>query len=197
MATMTIPEGRSTPRAEARWGRGWVEALAGSIVFGLWFVLYAAGTLVGTGPAREQVMAGASPLETIWLLTLILLCYTATNVAILCIIASILGGLFRRVREGLQGRPAPASIPSLLLALGLQGFVIYLVIVSGVISFSGGSAFLSSPSQDQYMRLAATASLFSFVVGSSPTAIVTLLARLERLIGAGAPRAGGDPGAGA
>ncbi|QDV39011.1 hypothetical protein [Tautonia plasticadhaerens] len=192
MAALTIPEeARGTPRASARWG----EALAGTVVFGLWFLLYAAGALVGTGPARERVMAGAPPLEAIRLLTLILLCYTATNVAILCIIGSQLGGLFRRVREGLQGRPTPTSMPSLMFALGLQGFVIYLVIVSGVISFSGGYAFLSSPNQDQYMRLAATASLFSFVVGYSPTAIVALLARLERLLGAGAPSTGGDPGA--
>jgi hypothetical protein len=113
-------------------------------------------------------------------------------VAILCCIASILGGLFRRVRERLQGKSVPTSMPILLFSLALQGFVIYLVVVSGVISFSGGYAFLSSPSQDQYMRLAATVSLFSFVAGYSPTAIIALLARIERLIGAG----GGTPAGG-
>jgi hypothetical protein len=188
MAMSTIPETLSVPQVSPRWGEG----LTGTVAFGLWLVLYLAGSLVGTGPAREQLMAGTSPLETLWLLGLILFCYTATNVAILCCIASILGGLFRRVRERLQGKSVPTSMPILLFSLALQGFVIYLVVVSGVISFSGGYAFLSSPSQDQYMRLAATVSLFSFVAGYSPTAIIALLARIERLIGAG----GGTPAGG-
>jgi len=72
------------------------------------------------------------------------------------------------------------SLMVLLCSLVFQGFVVYLVIVSGVISFGGWSHFLDAPTQEQYIRLAATSSLISLVIGYSPGLFNSLMGRLEK-----------------
>jgi hypothetical protein len=97
-------------------------------------------------------------------------------------VASILGGIFRRMRERERQRVLRPSLFVLLLSLILQGFVVYLVMVSGVISFGGWDHFLDAPTQDQYMRLAATCSLISLVIGYSPGLFNSLMGRLEKWV---------------
>lgn len=156
------------------------EVLAGLISLATWFALLIAGSFIGTEPERAK-LAGDGPLvEKVLALAVILFCYTGTNIALLCCLASVMGGLFRRQREEARGRTETTLFPVLILSMVFQGFLIYLVIVAGVIAFGGWRGFVSEPQQDQYIRLAATASLISFMVGYSPSLFNNLLRRLER-----------------
>jgi hypothetical protein len=98
----------------------------------------------------------------------------------LCCVASVLGGIFRRMRERQRQRLLSPSTPVLVLMLVLQGFVVYLVIVSGVVSFGGWSHFFDAPTQEQYLRLAATCSLISLVIGYSPGLFNSMMGKLEK-----------------
>jgi hypothetical protein len=158
------------------------EVIAGLVAIGLWFALFVAGTFVGTQTYRDTLAREASTGEKLKAFSIVLFCYTATNVAFLCCIASILGGIFRRMRERQRQRSLPPSLLVLLLSLILQGFVVYLVMVSGVISFGGFEHFLDAPTQDQYLRLAATASLVSLMIGYSPGLFNSLMGRLEKWV---------------
>ena len=119
--------------------------MAGLVSIGIWFALFVAGTFIGTKPYRETLAGQADVGQKLQALFVVLFCYTATNVALLCCIASVLGGIFRRMRERQRQRLLVPSLLVLLLSLILQGFVVYLVIVSGVISFAGWDQFLNAP----------------------------------------------------
>jgi hypothetical protein len=158
------------------------EVFAGLIAMCIWFALFVAGTFIGTKPYRETLAGQADVGQKLQALFITLFCYTATNIAMLCCIASVLGGIFRRMRERQRQRLLVPSLLVLLLSLILQGFVVYLVIASGVISFGGWDHFLDNPSQDQYLRLAATCSLISLVIGYSPGLFNSLMGRLEKWV---------------
>jgi uncharacterized membrane protein len=170
-ATSTQAEGTADSKA---------EVFAGLICFCVWFALFVAGTFIGTKPYRDTLAGDAGVGEKLQALIVVLFCYTATNIALLCCIASILGGIFRRMRERQRQRLRSPSLLVLLLSLILQGFVVYLVMVTGVVSFGGSDHFLENPTQEQYMRLAAASSLISLVIGYSPGLFNSLMGRLEK-----------------
>jgi hypothetical protein len=161
------------------------EAIAGVVAIVLWFALFVGGTNIGTKPDRE-ILAGNVPStigEKVGAAITVLFCYTATNIAMLCCTAAALGGLLRRYRQTDRhpDRPLqPASLFVLMLTFVLQGFIIYLVMVAGAISFVGWGQFVESPTQDQYIRLAAAASLVSLMIGYSPGLFNNLIKRLEK-----------------
>jgi len=165
------------PSREIETGRA--EPIVGFALVFVWLLLYAMGSLVGTEPARKHLASGAGVLESIYLVLLIALCYTPTNIAMLCCLASSIGGLFRYIKHPTQDRASPLKLAFFVC---LPGFVIYLIIISGIVSFTGSSSLFISPSQAPYMRLAAIASLVSFTVGYSPGLLDRLLSRVERLI---------------
>jgi len=169
----TLPPTQTTADSRA-------EVIAGLICFCAWFVLFVAGTFIASKPYRDTLAGEASFADKFGASIIVLFCYTATNAAMLCCIASVLGGLFRRMRERQRQRVLVPSLIVLLCSLVFQGFVVYLVIVSGVISFGGWDHFLDAPTQEQYIRLAATASLISVVIGYSPGLFNSLMGRLER-----------------
>jgi hypothetical protein len=162
------------------------EVIAGVIAICIWLAIFAAGILVGSKPYRDTLNSNAPFGEKLSAFIVVLFCYTATNAAILCCIASVLGGIFRRMRERQRQRLRYPSLLVLLLSLTLQGFVVYLVMVSGVISFGGWDHFVESPTQEQYLRLAATGSLISLMVGYSPGLFNSLMGRLEKWVQQGA-----------
>ena len=177
-----MSEATTTPAPAEGSADSKAEVLAGLVSIGIWFALFVAGTFIGTKPYRETLAGQADVGQKLQALFVVLFCYTATNVALLCCIASVLGGIFRRMRERQRQRLLVPSLLVLLLSLILQGFVVYLVIVSGVISFAGWDHFLDAPTQDQYLRLAATCSLISLVIGYSPGLFNSLMGRLEKWV---------------
>ena len=156
------------------------EAIASFVAMCLWLGIFALGTFIGTKPYRDTLAGDVAFVSKAWAFLVILVCYTATNTAMLCSIAAVMGGLFRRMKEQ---RKRPLISPSLLVLLFshlLQGFIVYLLMVSGVVSFGGLEHFLDAPTQEQYLRLAATMSLVSFVIGYSPGVLNRLMDKLEK-----------------
>lgn len=171
------------------------EVCAGLMAMCLWFGLFVAGTFIGTKNDRQTLAGEASAGEKAQALLVVLFCYTPTNAAMLCCIASVLGGIFRRMRSRQRQRLLCPSLSVLLLSLLFQGFVVYLVMASGILSFGGWDHFFEHPNRDQYLRLAATSSLISLMIGYSPGLFNSLMGRLETWAQQGIAHRGTAPAA--
>jgi hypothetical protein len=145
-----------------------------------WILLYSAGSLISSEPYRNQ-LTGAEPLEFSILLRsslIVFSCYTVTNVAMLCCICSMLGGLYRgATRNGAELAGGSSVVEIRVLPYLIQGFVIFLLIVSGL--FLLGDDPFSNLTQSKYIRLAGSASLFSFVAGYKPRVFYKWLQRFD------------------
>lgn len=172
-ATSSPSEGTASSKA---------EFFAGLIGLCVWFALFVVGTRVDSTPHREMIAGDAGLAERIQAFIVVLFCYTPSNTAMLSCVASVLGGLFRRMRARQRHRLLAPSLLVLLLSLVFQGFVVYLVMASGILSFGGWSHFFDNPSQDQYLRLASTCSLISLMIGYSPGLFNSLMGRLEKWV---------------
>ena len=161
----------------------------------LWIIFFAAGLVIDTEPYRQGL---AFQTSTTWSSKVsssfvVLICYTPTNVAILCCLAGLLGAL------GSQVKLEPGSAPHegldkthpLLSAL-IRGFFVYIVLISGTLillpdPFPDPSIFGSLAPHDKsnirelYIRLAGLVSLVSFVVSYNPKIFAT---GLKKIIGA-------------
>lgn len=171
------------------------EVLAGLIAICVWFTLFVAGFSFPTKAYRHILMGDAGIGEKLPAFFVVVFCFTPTNAAMLCCVASVLGGIFRRMRARQRQRLVAPSLLVLLLSLVFQGFVVYLVMASGILSFGGLGHFFDNPTRDQYIRLAATCSLISLMIGYSPGLFNSLMGRLEKwlrqgvALGAAAPSA--------
>lgn len=146
-----------------------------------WILLFTAGALISSEPYRE-LLGGSKPLE-LWKMiqygTVVFSSYTVTNVAMLCCLSSLLGGIYRGSthleREGAANTPSIVDVR--LLPYLIQGFVIFLLIISGL--FLLGDDPFQNLTQSKYLRLAGTASLFSFVAGYKPRVFYKWLQRFD------------------
>lgn len=172
-AESSLDEGTASSKA---------EILAGLLALCVWFALFVVGTRVDTTPHREMIAGDAALGQRSQAFLIVLFCYTPSNTAMLSCVASVLGGLFRRMRARQRRRLLAPSLLVLVLSLVFQGFVVYLVMASGILSFGGWSHFFDDPSQDQYLRLASTSSLISLMIGYSPGLFNSLMGRLERWV---------------
>lgn len=147
----------------------------------VWLVTFLFGTLVDSAPYREQFAALAGgPAGVIGNGLLVLGTYTLTNVAILCLISSLLGALAARADLDTDRTPPPASdTSSPRNSALLRGFLVYLALIAGVLIFGDDPA---APTQKQYVRLAGFMSLFAFIISYRPTLFGSLLQRVGAVI---------------
>lgn len=141
-----------------------VEVFAGLIALCVWLALFIDG--------KTKTPAGEDSQERI----AVLFRHPTTNVAMLCCVASVLGGVFRRMQTKVRRR---LIFPSLLI-LVLQGFVVYLFIATVIISHGGWDNFSQNPAHEKYIQHAATCSLISWMIGYSPGLFNSLMGRLEK-----------------
>ncbi len=144
-----------------------------------WILLYSAGALISSEPYRKE-LSGSEALEFPSLLQyglIVFSCYTVTNVAMLCCISSMLGGLYRGATKAEAGLAPPGPVGIRVLPYLIQGFVIFLLLVSGL--FLLGDDPFSNLTQSKYIRLAGSASLFSFVAGYKPRVFYKWLQRFD------------------
>jgi len=140
-----------------------------------WLVTFAAGILI----ASPLYLKRLSHLDDLGFGQAIAICiiafasYTVTNVAVLCSMASLLGGLYRRATKG-PGN----SISMYFLPYLIQGFVVFLLLISGMLLISEDP--FTGMTQSKYIRLAGSASLFSFIAGHDPRLFVRMLERMDR-----------------
>jgi hypothetical protein len=144
-----------------------------------WILLFTAGALIASEPYR-RVLGGSEPLPLTTMFQyglLVFSSYTVTNVAMLCCLSSLLGGLYRGATRAEPGTVSPSLVGIRLLPYLIQGFVIFLLIVSGL--FLLGDDPFNSLTQSKYIRLAGSASLFSFVAGYKPRVFYKWLQRFD------------------
>jgi hypothetical protein len=122
----------------------------------------------------------ANGLEAPWDFLVLFLCYTPTNVALLCVCSGLLGVMGARVRLGsdrterLDGDSTHPYLSGLL-----RGFFVYLILLSGMLVLSG-NPFANLTSGD-YVRLAGLVSAFSFALNYAPRSFEDLLHRVLQL----------------
>jgi hypothetical protein len=144
-----------------------------------WILLFTAGSLIASEPYRKQ-LSGSDPLDFPVMLrygVIVFSCYTVTNVAMLCCLSSLLGGLYRGSTRVEPGTVSPSVVGVRLLPYLIQGFVIFLLIVSGL--FLLGDDPFANLTQSKYIRLAGSASLFSFIAGYKPRVFYKWLQRFD------------------
>lgn len=155
------------------------DVTIGVVGLGGWILLFTAGALIASEPYRK-LLGSPEPLAFPVMLRYGLIafsCYTVTNVALLCCLSSLLGGLYRGATRAEAGTISPSVVGVRLLPYLIQGFVIFLLIVSGL--FLLGDDPFSNLNQSKYIRLAGSASLFSFIAGYKPRIFYKWLQRFD------------------
>lgn len=148
-----------------------------------WVCVFTAGVTVSSQPYRNLLDNGKSALELGMALLATLLTFTPPNVAILCCVSGVIGEQTRRLsrRRGIDRVGSPAAPRGPLSSALLRGFCIFIAILAGVLVLSGSQ--LIAPTQDQYVRLAGTGSLFAFLAGFRPRLVAQLLMRAASMFG--------------
>ena len=154
-----------------------------------WIVLFTAGALIASEPYRKLLDSSArlAPMTVLWYCLIVFSSYTVTNVAMLCCLSSLLGGLYRGATRTEPGTISPSVVGMRLLPYLIQGFVIFLFIVSGL--FLLGDDPFHNLTQSKYIRLAGSASLFSFIAGYKPRVFYKWLQRFDEVDHTRAPKA--------
>lgn len=147
----------------------------------VWLVTFMFGTLVDSAPYRTQFAALAGgPGDVVRNGLVVIGAYTLTNVAILCLTASLLGAIGARASlsadaeiEAGQDDTSPRN------SALLRGFLVYLSLIAGVLIFGDDPA---APTQKQYVRLAGFTSLLAFVISYRPSLFGKLLQRVGTVV---------------
>lgn len=151
---------------------------------GGWVATFLLGTIVDSRPYRATLasldggIAGIVRTGSVVVFT-----YTLTNVAVLCLLAGLLGTLGTKVRlcsdsEDTEGGDGSSPNSSALL----RGFLVYLFVIAGLL-FLGDDPI--APSQQQYVRLAGLVSLLGFIINYRPALFAKLLRRAGALVEGG------------
>ena len=155
-----------------------------------WLLFFAGGTIVSTAELRAMVEKGTfqSPLQAVWAWWGVVTCYTITNAAFLASLAAVAGQFSNRSRESeLRSAGTKALLPphirdvmACYSAAAMRGFVIYLLVISGLLLVT--TEAIASPDQNQYVRLAATISVISFIAGYDSQVFKQALDRIVALV---------------
>src|SRR5262245_14074322 len=163
-----------------------------------WIALLVVGILVDSKPLRANlsVLLADSPLDH-WLQTLKTLAavtatYTYTNICLLAMLASYLGGIAATVNIGPDGGGAAVDRTYPRTSSLLRGFLIYLALLAGIL-IASDNAF--APSQSQYCKTAGFVSLTAFLCSLSPDLMKRLVDQFSSFIvqTARPPRFAGTP----
>ena len=148
-----------------------------------WLVLFLSGTLINSEPYRDEFISPENGLKTKALYGLyVILTYTLTNVALLCIITSLLGYLGDKViltsdQEVKRNKTKDNTAPR--CSAMLRGFVIFITLIAGVLILGDDPV---DPSQLDYIRLAGFMSVIAFLISYDPTLFSRLLKQIVKLL---------------
>jgi len=147
----------------------------------VWLVTFLFGTLVDSRPYREAFAALAGGVgEVVANGLLVLGTYTLTNIAILCLLSSLLGALAARADLNTDDEAEDAAdTSSPRNSALLRGFLVYIALLAGVLILGDDP---TAPTQTQYVRLAGFTSVFAFVLSYRPALFGTLLQRVGTVI---------------
>lgn len=138
----------------------------GIIAVLFWLLAFLPGLLVSSLPFRQAIGAGQVTIKS---LSLTLLTYTITNIAVLCALAGIAGAATRVLLLQGVGRSERADICCEGI---LRSFLVYLAFLSGVF-IAASNPF--DYSQEQYARIAGIISMLSFIANYEPAVFKRVL----------------------
>lgn len=167
-----------------------------------WVWLFGLGLFIDSGQFLTSVKEGPAGWDKASDMLSAILTYTVTNVAILACLSGLLGGLASHIiYETIQQKKpqlpaADASVPPAPGEDGtdtfengyltenpvgsmLRSFSVFLAFIAGTYIFADKP--FSSPSPEQYARVAGSVSLVSFLVGYDPTIFSSMLKRFVSL----------------
>ncbi len=150
------------------------EVVFGVVTIFLWLCFFLAGIVVETRSVRHAVSSSGklTPSEMLGIWFILLTSYTVTNIAILACLAGVIGKFSRRslsyeVASLSQLRAAPIATfreVSVLYSVAIaRGFVIYLLMIGGLILLTTPVVTDSSP--EEYIKVAGTVSILAFMAG--------------------------------
>jgi hypothetical protein len=165
----------------------WTYKIMGLIGAVLYVALLTAGIVIDSGPYRAQFTGG---LFNIWAFIAAMLTYTPTNIAFLALLAGYVAGCASRITSArVDLPPATATEPEAKMvtlstlyrsespvASMFRSLIVYFGFMAGILVTTVGP--FTAPTPDQYIRLAAAVSFFSFVIGYDPTRLTSLLSNV-------------------
>jgi hypothetical protein len=138
----------------------------------LWILVFLPGLTINSQPYRNDLLNGVVTINGIFA---VMITYTITNVALLCCLSGIIGAATRRVTSKLSELRKFDEKPAVTtLFTGItRGFSVYLLLLAGV--YAATPDPFSSPTPEQYVRMAGTISLLAFTVNYEPDLFQTIV----------------------
>ena len=178
---------RGDARSEVSLGPVWVALLA-AVSLGVWMTLFVCGTFVNASELIAAALNSGLTGQGVWSFTAGVLCWTWTNLLMLCVASASLGGIAR-------SWDSPDSTYSKLHFDALTtGFVIFMLFLFEESLTNGNVINGGQPAEAQakYLRLVIVTSLLSFVASYRPEFHKRLLAGFAAGQGTGTDSVGGE-----
>ena len=147
-----------------------------------WIVLFAIGYTVHAAPYEEILKEPRTPQQgTIELVSFVgalfmfIMASIPTNVLLLACLTGVLGTAYRRTTGHREHQNPPSKAHDYLCAI-TTGFFVYLIMIGGLLSLSVAEV-LTYETQEKYLKLAGTVSMFAFLVGYDRQIVAWLLRR--------------------
>jgi hypothetical protein len=165
----------------------WTYKIGGTVGALLYIALLTAGIVIDSSPYRTQL---AQNISSGWPFLVVMLTYTPTNIAFLAMLAGFIAGCASRITTApVTVPPVPTENADTMVTLStlyrsespvasmLRSLIVYFAFLAGILMTTVDQ--FTATTADQYIRLAAAVSFFSFVVGYDPTRLTGLLPNIK------------------
>ena len=160
----------------------WEEFLIAGFAIFAWLVLFAIGYTVHAGPyedvIKEPLAAKTGTLELaafVGALFMFIISCIPTNVLLLACLTGTLGTAYRRATGHSDHSGQRSKSHDYLCAL-TTSFFVYIILIGGLLSLSVAEV-LTYETQEKYLKLAGTVSVFAFLVGYDRHLVAWMLRR--------------------
>jgi hypothetical protein len=168
------------------------EKAVGVFALAAWCVVFNIGNSIGARPLITALNDGTTR-PIVWLANFfaIAFVYTPTNVLVLSFAAGLAGTIFGRLEIPVPNSGELAAKPGDRWWKAMLGsFMVYLVVLSGVLAIVGAPFKLPEiakiedveKAQVNYRVTASFCSLFSLIEGSRPFILASIAGRIQRLL---------------
>jgi hypothetical protein len=159
----------------------------------LWISIFIGGILVNSEPYRQIISnysftnvnneAVTTDIETeppnfFIALLVVALCYTPSNLILLCMFSGLLGALSRiaklHIKDASEDEIPSDTIDPLMSGI-LRGLFVFLLAISGILLINDTP--ITNPGQSEYVRLAGLLSILSFLLSYNPSRFQSFVAK--------------------
>lgn len=159
----------------------------------IWISIFIGGILVNSEPYRQIISnytftpintetldtnAGEGTPNFFIALLVVALCYTPSNLILLCMCSGLLGALSRiaklHIKDATEDEIPSDKIDPLMSGI-LRGLFVYFLAISGILLINDTP--ITSPGQAEYVRLAGILSILSFLLSYNPSRFQSFIAK--------------------